>query len=92
VLQDIQRRLERLTPWERDVLTWVVAGLQNKQIAAMLGPSEKTVKAHRAQVMQKMQASSVVHLVKLAEKVGLTAPQDLCSLDHSPISAPSLHD
>jgi FixJ family two-component response regulator len=54
VLQDIQRRLERLTPWERDVLTWVVAGLQNKQIAAMLGTSEKTVKAHRAQVMQKM--------------------------------------
>jgi FixJ family two-component response regulator len=92
VLQDILRRVERLTPREHDVLTLVVAGLLNKQIAAALGTSEKTVKAHRAQVMQKMQASSVAHLVRLAEKVGLAMPEDLCSLERNPISAHSLHD
>jgi FixJ family two-component response regulator len=92
VLQDILRRVERLTPREHDVLTLVVAGLLNKQIAAALGTSEKTVKAHRAQVMQKMQASSVAHLVRPAEKVGLAMPEDLCSLERNPISAHSLHD
>jgi RNA polymerase sigma factor (sigma-70 family) len=74
VLQDIQQRVARLTLRERDVLALVTAGLLNKQIAAELGMSEKTVKAHRAQVMQKMQVSSVAQLVLLAEKVGLTAP------------------
>jgi RNA polymerase sigma factor (sigma-70 family) len=92
VLQDIQRRVQRLTPRERDVLTLVVAGMLNKQIAAVLGTSEKTIKAHRAQVMQKMQASSVAHLVRLAEKVGLTALQDRASLDQRPITTYSLHD
>jgi RNA polymerase sigma factor (sigma-70 family) len=76
-LQAIQQRLTLLTPREHDVLALVVAGLLNKQIAAELGMSEKTVKAHRAQVMQKMQVSSVAQLVLLAEKVGLTAPQHL---------------
>jgi FixJ family two-component response regulator len=77
VLQDIQRRVALLTLRERDVLALVATGLLNKQIAAELGMSEKTVKAHRAQVMQKMQVSSVARLVLLAEKVGLTAPQGL---------------
>jgi FixJ family two-component response regulator len=85
-LQDIQRRVVLLTPRERDVLALVVAGLLNKQIAAELGMSEKTVKVHRAQVMQKMQVSSVAQLVLLAEKVGLTAPQGLSPLDQSLIS------
>jgi RNA polymerase sigma factor (sigma-70 family) len=76
-LQAIQQRADLLTPRERDVLALVVAGLLNKQIAAELGTSEKTVKAHRAQVMQKMQVSSLAQLVLLAEKVGLTAPQGL---------------
>jgi RNA polymerase sigma factor (sigma-70 family) len=80
-LQAIQQRAALLTPREREVLTLVVAGLLNKQIAAELGMSEKTVKAHRAQVMQKMQVSSVAQLVLLAEKVGLTAPQNLASLN-----------
>ena len=74
-LQAIQQRVDLLTPREHDVLGLVVAGLLNKQIAAELGMSEKTVKAHRAQVMQKMQVSSVAQLVLLAEKVSLTAPQ-----------------
>jgi len=85
VLQDIERRVALLTPRERDVLGLVVAGLLNKQIAAELGMSEKTVKAHRAQVMEKMQVSSVARLVLLAQKVGLTAPQSLAPLDQSPI-------
>jgi FixJ family two-component response regulator len=80
VLQAIQQRTDLLTPRERDVLGLVVAGLLNKQIAAELGLSEKTVKAHRAQVMEKMQVSSVAQLVLLAEKVGLTAPQGLSPL------------
>jgi RNA polymerase sigma factor (sigma-70 family) len=91
-LQDIQRRVALLTPREREVLALVVAGLLNKQIAAALGTSEKTVKVHRARVMQKMQVVSVAQLVLLAEKVGLTAPQDLPLLDQSPISTPSLHE
>jgi RNA polymerase sigma factor (sigma-70 family) len=84
-LQAIQQRVALLTPRERDVLGLVVAGLLNKQIAAELGMSEKTVKFHRAQVMQKMQVSSVAQLVLLAEKVGLTAPENLAPLDLSPI-------
>jgi|SRR5215831_15992381 len=91
-MQDIQRRVALLTPREREVLTLVVAGLLNKQIAAALGTSEKTVKVHRARVMQKMQVVSVVQLVLLAEKLGLTAPQDLSLLDQSPISSHSLHE
>jgi len=76
-LHVIQQRVALLTPREHDVLGLVVAGLLNKQIAAELGMSEKTVKAHRAQVMRKMRVSSVAQLVLLAEKVGLTAPQSL---------------
>jgi RNA polymerase sigma factor (sigma-70 family) len=88
-LQAIQQRADLLTPRERDVLGLVVAGLLNKQIAAELGMSEKTVKAHRAQVMQKMQVSSVARLVLLAEKVGLTAPQSLSPWPKVQYSAPS---
>jgi FixJ family two-component response regulator len=90
-IQDIQRRMALLTAREHDVMTLVVAGLLNKQIAAALGTSEKTVKVHRARVMQKMQVSSVAQLVLLAEKVGLTAPQDLSPLDQGPLSTYSLH-
>jgi RNA polymerase sigma factor (sigma-70 family) len=88
-LQAIQQRSALLTPRERDVLSMVIAGLLNKQIAAELGMSEKTVKAHRAQVMQKMQVSSVAQLVLLAQKVGLTEPQSLAPLDRNPTSSAS---
>jgi FixJ family two-component response regulator len=79
-----------LTPRQHDVLALVVGGLLNKQIAAALGTSEKTVKVHRARVMQKMQVSSVAQLVRLAETVGLTRAEDLSLLDQSPISSTSL--
>jgi FixJ family two-component response regulator len=62
-LQDLRTRLELLTPREREVLERVVAGQPNKRIAAELGTVERTVKAHRAQVMQKMRVHSVAELV-----------------------------
>jgi FixJ family two-component response regulator len=67
-IQECYVRYERLTQREREVLTHVVAGLMNKQIADKLGTSEFTVKIHRKAVMQKMQAGSVPELVRMAQK------------------------
>ena len=71
----LRRRYESLTPREREVMTRVVTGLLNKQIAADLHTSEATVKAHRAQVMHKMEAASVAQLVGIAERLGLLLPR-----------------
>ena len=60
----INLRLSTLTPRERDVLSRVVAGKLNKQIAAELGTAEKTVKVHRARMMRKMQFDSLAELVR----------------------------
>ena len=68
-LADIQRRVNLLTPREHEVMTLVVAGYLNKQVASELGAAEKTIKIHRARVMEKMNASSLAELVRLAEKV-----------------------
>ncbi len=62
---DLKARLEQLTPRERQVLDMVAAGESNKNIAHALGISEKTVEAHRAHVMEKMQARSFAELMKL---------------------------
>jgi FixJ family two-component response regulator len=70
-VEEIQRRLTSLTPREREVMTLVVRGLLNKQIAFELGTVEKTVKVHRARVIQKMEVQSLAELVRLAEKVGI---------------------
>ncbi|MBL6958560.1 MAG: response regulator transcription factor [Rhodospirillales bacterium] len=64
-LQDIQERLNKLTPREKEVLDQVVAGEPNKRIAGTLGVSEKTVEAHRSKVMEKMQAKSLANLIKM---------------------------
>ena len=69
---ELQRRYDSLTPREREVFPLVTSGLLNKQIAADLAASEKTIKIHRAQVMQKMGAESLAHLVRMAEKLGIT--------------------
>jgi FixJ family two-component response regulator len=67
----IRRRYDNLTPREREVLALVITGMLNKQIAFELGTGEKTIKVHRARVMDKMGASSVAELVRIAEKVGI---------------------
>jgi FixJ family two-component response regulator len=70
-LEEIQHRLESLTLREYEVLTHVITGRLNKQIANSLDISEKTVKVHRGRVMQKMGVDSVAELVRLAEKLDI---------------------
>jgi FixJ family two-component response regulator len=70
-LEEIQSRVQTLTPREREVLEHMVSGQLNKQIAFDLGTVEKTIKVHRARVMQKMGVDSVAKLVRLTEKVGI---------------------
>src|SRR5580698_358130 len=65
----IREKFDSLTPREKEVQELVVAGLLNKQIADQLGMSELTVKTHRAHVMEKTQADSLAHLVRMAEKL-----------------------
>jgi FixJ family two-component response regulator len=67
---DIRKRLETLTPREREVLDLVVHGKANKVIAGDLKLSQRTVEIHRARVMEKMQASSLAHLVRMVLEVG----------------------
>jgi len=64
---------DRLTPREQQVFALVAAGLLNKQVAAQLGTSEKTIKVHRARVMAKMEALSLADLVRHAERLQITA-------------------
>ncbi|MFI5178055.1 MAG: response regulator transcription factor [Vicinamibacterales bacterium] len=66
--------LDGLTPREREVMAFVVSGLLNKQIAHQLGTTESTIKAHRAQVMHKMQADSLADLVRAADRLLLPKP------------------
>lgn len=70
-LADLRGRYESLTPREREVMGHVVSGTLNKQIADELGRTEKTVKVHRHQIMQKMHARSLAELVRMAERLGI---------------------
>jgi FixJ family two-component response regulator len=73
-LAEVRRRVAMLTARETAVFARVVTGMLNKQIGAALGIGEKTVKVHRARVMEKMQAGSFAELVRLADEVGVTVP------------------
>ena len=67
----IREDLGQLTSREREVMSLVVGGFLNKQIALRLGASEKTIKIHRGRVMQKMRADSLADLVKMSQKLGI---------------------
>jgi len=73
-LESIRAHVASLTPRERQVFDLVVRGRLNKQIAYELGTTERTVKAHRHQVMEKMQVQSLAELVSSAERLGMLAP------------------
>ena len=68
---DVHERYQSLTPREREVMALVVSGLLNKQIASQIGTSEATVKIHRGNMMQKMQATSLIELVRIGDKLKL---------------------
>jgi RNA polymerase sigma factor (sigma-70 family) len=68
-VSDLKERFNSLTPREQKVISMVVSGMLNKQIADQLGTAENTVKVHRSRAMEKMHAQSVVELVKMIEKV-----------------------
>lgn len=70
---ELRKRYESLTAREREVFALVATGALNKQIALQLGTTERTVKAHRGQMVQKMQADSVAELVRMADKLGIVA-------------------
>ena len=71
----IRERMKLLTDRELEVMSWVITGALNKQIAAELNVVEKTVKVHRARVLEKMQAHSVAELVRLCALVGFAAAE-----------------
>ncbi|WP_213300009.1 response regulator transcription factor [Paraburkholderia sacchari] len=71
---ELRQRARLLTPREQEVMALVVIGLMNKQIADRLGASEKTIKIHRARVMEKMQANSVPELVRLVRRLDSGPP------------------
>lgn len=72
-IAEIRQRVKTLTVRETQVFALVVTGMLNKQIAAELGIVEKTVKVHRARVMEKMRAGSLAELVRLADRAGVIA-------------------
>jgi FixJ family two-component response regulator len=70
-VHEVRAHFDALTPREQEVITFVTAGLMNKQIAAELGVSEITVKVHRGSVMKKMGARSLAELVRMADALGI---------------------
>ena len=76
-LSALRARLEALTPREREILTQVVAGRLNKQIASDMGVTETTVKVHRSNMMRKIKASSVAELCRMVDRLRLSTERDV---------------
>jgi RNA polymerase sigma factor (sigma-70 family) len=72
-VSDLKERFNSLTPREQEVISMVVSGMLNKQIADQLGTAENTVKVHRSRAMEKMHAQSVAELVKMIDKLESSA-------------------
>jgi RNA polymerase sigma factor (sigma-70 family) len=72
VVAELKEHFDSLTPRERQILTLVITGCPNKQIAAQAELSEMTVKVHRSQIMRKMRAKTLVDLVRMADKLGVS--------------------
>ena len=70
-IAELRKRLEQLTPRQREVFQYVIAGKMNKMIAADLGTGEQTIKVHRRRVMRKMGVKSLVELVRTADMLGI---------------------
>ena len=90
-LASVNDQISRLTPREREVLTHVIAGRLNKQIAADLGTVEKTIKLHRGRVMHKMGVRSVADLVRIAERAGIRPVGLECDVGPRSISTVAPH-
>lgn len=75
-LKELRRRVESLTAREREVFDLLVTGMLNKQIAYRLGNTERTVKAHRHSIMEKMQVKSMAELASIASQLGLLQPKN----------------
>jgi FixJ family two-component response regulator len=73
-LSVMRRRFDSLTPREREVLSYIVFGMMNKQIAAKLKLAEITVKVHRASIVRKMMVKSLAELVRQADALGIVKP------------------
>jgi FixJ family two-component response regulator len=87
-LATVWRSLDLLTPREAEVCALVASGRLNKQIAALIGTTEKTVKVHRARVMHKLGVQSVAELVRLVDRVLATPPGLLFDADHRALRRP----
>ncbi|HOC45662.1 MAG: response regulator transcription factor [Syntrophorhabdaceae bacterium] len=69
--EELQKRIDRLTPREKEILPYIIAGMLNKQIAFKLDIAEKTIKVHRGHIMEKLGVGSVAELVRLADKANI---------------------
>ncbi len=82
----LSERMKKLTGREYEIMTYVISGMLNKQIAFELGISEETVKIHRGRVMQKLEIVSVAELVRLCEKAGIAPAEPRQLPRHQPAS------